>query len=219
MVRQLFELGILQSGFWHQFALTVHSPVGLDPYSFGVKITNKNVGSFANNDVEFTDKINIDHDKFSFGLKKSLFNYMHGVCFDFPLQDWFDFKIPKITIPKNYISNLLEENEEFKIKSSSKIIWIGGKPIVKYYTKSKKGKTWEIVALKFHSKTEICEVQIPKNEGDWLVSTLEKIAVEKKKTVTFQELKDDFETDFENFELFWFSKPILKLRAVGLLVL
>ena len=28
MVRQLFELGIVQSGFWHQFALTAHSPVG-----------------------------------------------------------------------------------------------------------------------------------------------------------------------------------------------
>ena len=26
MVRQLFELGIIQSGFWHQFALTTHSP-------------------------------------------------------------------------------------------------------------------------------------------------------------------------------------------------
>jgi len=31
MVRQLFELGILQSGFWHQFAMTAHSPVGMFP--------------------------------------------------------------------------------------------------------------------------------------------------------------------------------------------
>ena len=31
MVRQLFEAGILQSGFWHQFALTAHSPIGLNP--------------------------------------------------------------------------------------------------------------------------------------------------------------------------------------------
>jgi hypothetical protein len=28
MVRQLFEAGVLQSGFWHQFAMTAHSPVG-----------------------------------------------------------------------------------------------------------------------------------------------------------------------------------------------
>jgi radical SAM superfamily enzyme YgiQ (UPF0313 family) len=27
MVRQLFEAGVLQSGFWHQFAMTAHSPL------------------------------------------------------------------------------------------------------------------------------------------------------------------------------------------------
>ncbi|WP_158242845.1 hypothetical protein, partial [Siphonobacter sp. BAB-5405] len=26
---------------------------------------------------------------FAEGLRKSLFNYMHGVCFEFPLQEWF----------------------------------------------------------------------------------------------------------------------------------
>jgi radical SAM superfamily enzyme YgiQ (UPF0313 family) len=31
MVRQLFEAGVLQSGFWHQFAMTAHSPVGMYP--------------------------------------------------------------------------------------------------------------------------------------------------------------------------------------------
>jgi hypothetical protein len=28
---QLFEAGVLQSGFWHQFAMTAHSPVGIHP--------------------------------------------------------------------------------------------------------------------------------------------------------------------------------------------
>jgi hypothetical protein len=36
MVRQLFEAGVLQSGFWHQFAMTAHSPVGIHPEKFGV---------------------------------------------------------------------------------------------------------------------------------------------------------------------------------------
>jgi hypothetical protein len=34
--RQLFEAGVLQSGFWHQFAMTAHSPVGMHPEKFGV---------------------------------------------------------------------------------------------------------------------------------------------------------------------------------------
>ena len=31
MVRQMFEAGVLQSAFWHQFAMTAHSPVGKYP--------------------------------------------------------------------------------------------------------------------------------------------------------------------------------------------
>ena len=31
MVRQMFKTGILQSAFWHRFAMTVHSPVGIEP--------------------------------------------------------------------------------------------------------------------------------------------------------------------------------------------
>ena len=84
MVRQLFELGVLQSGFWHQFAMTAHSPVGLNPEAFGVTAIGDFEkalplggldGLFANNDIAFTDKTGIDHEKFSFGLKKSLFNF------------------------------------------------------------------------------------------------------------------------------------------------
>ncbi|MBC7555590.1 MAG: radical SAM protein, partial [Chryseobacterium sp.] len=101
MVRQLFEMGILQSGFWHQFAMTAHSPIGKNPEEFGVTPIRKEI-NFAHNDIDFTDKTGIEHDKFSFGLKKSLLNYMHGINFDLPLKDWFDFKIPKTTIDPNY---------------------------------------------------------------------------------------------------------------------
>src|SRR5690606_35800859 len=77
MVRQLFEIGILQSGFWHQFALTTHSPIGKNPQDYGVT-PHYNTITFANNDVDFSDSTGIDHTKFSYGLKKSLFNFMHG---------------------------------------------------------------------------------------------------------------------------------------------
>ena len=37
-VRQLFAAGCIQSGFWHRFACTVHSPVGRDPAAYGVTL-------------------------------------------------------------------------------------------------------------------------------------------------------------------------------------
>ncbi|AYN03015.1 radical SAM protein [Flavobacterium sp. 140616W15] len=219
MVRQLFEAGVLQSGFWHQFAMTAHSPVGMYPEKFGVKKATETIGTFANNDIDYTDSTGINHDKFSFGLKKSLFNFMHGICFDYELQDWFDFKIPKTKIGSDFIYDALQESEDFNIKPTAKIVWLGGKPFVESFTKSKKGNSWEMLTLTFHDKKESFSIQTNKNEGEWLVEMLQKISVAKTKTYTFQEIKADFETSFEDFELFWYSKPVNTLREFGLLVL
>ncbi len=219
MVRQLFEAGILQSGFWHQFAMTAHSPVGLYPEKFGVTKKTEAIGTFANNDIDYTDATGINHDKFSFGLKKSLFNFMHGICFDYELQDWFDFKIPKTKIDADFIFNALEENNDFNTKPNAKVVWLGGKPAVEHFTKSKKGNSWEMMTFTFHDKKETFNIQTNKDEGEWLIEILKKVAISNSKNYTFQEIKTDFETQLEDFELFWYSKPINTLREFGLLVL
>ena len=218
MVRQLFELGVLQSGFWHQFAMTAHSPVGMFPEEFGV-IPEQNEITFANNDINFKDKTGINHDKFSYGLKKSLFNYMHGICLDYDLQDWFDFKIPKTKIPADFIYNCLEKEQNFNTKPNSKIVWIGGKPQIEIFTKSKKGNSWEMMKLTFHNKTQALDISVNVKEGKWLVETLEKVSVYAENKNTFSQLKSEFEQQFDDFELFWYSKPIMTMRQFGLLTL
>ena len=215
MVRQLFELGVIQSGFWHQFAMTAHSPVGLNPEEFGV-IPQQNDITFANNDIQFKDKTGINHDKFSFGLKKSLFNYMHGICFDYDLQDWFEFKIPKTKIQPNFIEKAISDSSDFSIKPTAKIIWIGNQPIVEYFTKSKKGNSWEMTKLTFHFKSDAVEITLEKDIADWLLAILPSIQL---KTMLLKDFKQDFESHFDDFELFWFSKPVLSLRNSGLFVL
>jgi len=217
MVRQLFEAGIVQSGFWHQFALTAHSPIGLDPKGYGLKPLYEKI-SFANNDVQFKDKTGIKHDKFSFGLKKSLYNYMHDIGFDMPLQDWFDFKIPRTTIKRGFIQNCLQAEEPFMSKASAKVIWLGGLPLVSSYTKKKKGQTYEIFEMSFHNKTGVVDVSMEREYGEWLLDILDRLSINEEDVFTFASLKESFEEQFENFELFWYSKPILILRENGLLV-
>lgn len=223
MVRQLFEVGVLQSGFWHQFAMTAHSPVGMYPEQFGVVKETERIGTFANNDINYSDKTGIDHNQFSFGLKKSLFNFMHGICFDYPLQDWFEFKIPKTKIPEDFIFKALQDEVDCFVslnhKPNSKIVWLGGEPSIDCFTKSKKGSSWEMIKLTFHDKKESFTIQVNKLEGEWLVDMLQKIAVKNSKVYSFNELKLDFEISLEDFELFWHSKPINSLRNFGLLIL
>ncbi|MFD2908125.1 B12-binding domain-containing radical SAM protein [Flavobacterium ardleyense] len=217
LVRQLFESGVLQSGFWHQFAMTAHSPIGLLPEEFGVT-PEKNAITFANNDINFKDKTGINHEKFSFGLKKSLFNYMHGICFDYDLQDWFDFKIPKTKVSADFIQNCLKKEPQFTTKPNARVIWLDGTPQTETFTKSKKGNSWEMIKLTFHHKTQTFDITLNAEEGKWLVSILDRISVFSDEKTTFTQLKADFETNFEDFELFWYSKPIQTLRQFGLLV-
>lgn len=217
MVRQLFELGVLQSGFWHQFAMTAHSPVGMFPEKFGV-IPEQNLITFANNDIDFKDITGINHDAFSFGLKKSLFNYMHGICFEYELQEWFDFTIPKTTIPADYIYNCLQNEQSFTAKPNARIVWLGGQPQVEVITKSKKGTSWKMMKLTFHKKTQSFDISVSEWEGAWLVSLLEKLTIGNEKWYYFN-VKADFEQQGENFELFWYSKPMQVLKNIGLITL
>ncbi|MFA7273743.1 MAG: B12-binding domain-containing radical SAM protein [Crocinitomicaceae bacterium] len=217
MVRQLFEMGVLQSGFWHQFALTAHSPVGLNPKDFGVEPNLKTI-TFANNDIDFTDTTGIDHGQFSFGLKKSLFNYLHGIGFELPLQDWFDFKIPRTKVHPDFIADCLEKEASFATKPTAQVLWIGTQPTTEIVSKSKRGETWNNLQFTFHDTTETVQITTEQAKGEWLQAKLMQLTSQEKPQ-TFAELKTDFETVFPDFELFWFSKSLNRLKEIGLLVI
>lgn len=220
MVRQMFEAGVLQSAFWHQFAMTAHSPVGMFPEKFNVSKTTSSEGSFANNDIVHIDTQGADHELFSYGLKKSLFNYMHGICFEHPLQYWFDHKVPSTKVNVGFIENAIAREDIFLVRSDAKLVWLGSKPIVTYFTKQRKGKQWEIADFKFFDKKSQFSVQIDNIYSDWLIKFLEDISTEKSHRLTFQKIKDDFEKVVgQDIEPFWYGKAMNTLRCSGLLVL
>ncbi len=220
MVRQMFAAGILQSAFWHQFAMTAHSPVGLAPSKFGVKKETELIGTFANNDIVHIDETGAEHDTFSFGLKKSLLNYMHGALLDEPLHKWFDFKTPKPSVPANYIEKVLDAEELSAHKPTAKVVYLGKQPTLEITTKSKKGNTWEVASLTFQSRRETLNIRVDKEQGAWLAEILPLLSVDNLKTYTMQEVQSHYEAaGLEDFELFWDNKPVSGLYKVGLLVL
>ena len=106
-VRQLFAAGCIQSGFFHRFACTVHSPVGRAPQDYGVTLPPLPPGRFAKNDIGFVDPTGTDHDALGVGLKKALYNYMHGIGLDEDVRQWFDFPVPKARVPRHRIERAL----------------------------------------------------------------------------------------------------------------
>ncbi len=123
VVRQLFQEGVLLSGFWHRFAMTAHSPVGLDPSSYRVKVTGPAFEGFAENEWYYEDDAGTKHEKYSEGLRVSLYNYMNKAGFELPLQHWFDFKVPKTSHPPKMIRQFLKKKED-KIRSNARVYFL-----------------------------------------------------------------------------------------------
>ena len=110
-VRQLFAEGCLQSAFWHRFTATVHSPIGKQPGSFGIKLRKLPKIRFATNDVAFDDPTGCDHDRFTDGLRKAVYNYMHGVGLDDDPRSFFPQgkQLPGITVAPDLIRRALAD--------------------------------------------------------------------------------------------------------------
>jgi radical SAM superfamily enzyme YgiQ (UPF0313 family) len=106
-VRQLFAADCIQSGFFHRFACTAHSPVGLDPQTYGITLQAPPAITFAYNDVRFTDPTGVDHDALGVALNKALYNYMHGIGLDDDVRGWFQERVPKPRVARNFIERAL----------------------------------------------------------------------------------------------------------------
>lgn len=125
-VRQLFEAGVVRSGFWHRFALTAHSPVGRDPERFGI-VAERPDAPFALNDLPFEDPTGTDHEAFSEGLRISLYNWMRGEGLDLPLRRWFDMPTPKPRVPRTWLDGVLAMPDP-PPSATSLLVYLGSPP-------------------------------------------------------------------------------------------
>jgi hypothetical protein len=109
-VRQLFAAGCIQSGFWHRFAATAHSPIGRRPELYGIRLRPEPPVTFARNEIPFEDPTGCDHERLGAGLRKALYNFMHGVGLDADVRTWFDGRrssVPAPRVPRNLIRRAL----------------------------------------------------------------------------------------------------------------
>ena len=211
VVRQMFRAGVMHSGFWHRFAMTAHSPVGLAPESFSVTEVIKD-GNFAHNDLEHVDPTGCDHSLFSEGLKKAIYNYMHGVYLDDSVQGWFEHDVPATTHGPDMIDNLLRLVNRREIKSSDRILWIGG-------TISESASSNEnYIVLDIHNKKQTQQLSFPSATGEWIIKMLSGL-VPSKGDVTYGDFRSSYtQAGFTDFDLFWYGMEMESLKASGLLV-
>lgn len=218
MVRQLFEQGVVQSGFWHQFAMTAHSPVGLFPDKYMVTRVGPDLGGFADNDLYHEDPTGVEHELFSQGLKTALFNYMHGTGFDIDLVEWFDFETPSTSIVPNYIDQSLDQAIKMP-RSTASVVWLSGPPVLSFFEEETEEGIQELAALHFYNKQQDWVMELDAEMGEWLSETLVELQLRDQSPWTFKQLKEHFEaTEMGTIEEFFNSYIWEQLSANGLLV-
>jgi hypothetical protein len=75
----------------------------------------------------------------------------------------------------------------------------------------------EMAKITFINKSSTLVIDIPKQDANWLLPTLEKMSLVDK-LLTLQEMKESHEAaGLEDFELFIDNKPMNTMHKVGLL--
>ena len=213
VVRQLFSLGLIQSGFWHRFALTEHSPIGKNPDEYDVKITGPEFGGFAKNELTHEDPKGCEHGLYSEGLRKSLFNFMHGVGLDNSLDFWFDFKTAKTSHPENLIGEILNDVKgEVKYRPKDRFLWLGGDCA---YVVHEDEPDWAELVLS--GQLEDISLRLPAPLAEWFSNLLVQLVPEED-PVTFQEIDEYHKQYFDDSISLVTANPVWKeIRRAGLI--
>lgn len=101
-VRRMFDEGIVQSAFWHRYAMTCHSPSGLHPEAFGARRVTVDPNPFCNNEVDWEpidggQQFDYDIDAVGAALRLATYNYMNGLGLEQPVRSWFPIRVPRPT--------------------------------------------------------------------------------------------------------------------------
>lgn len=218
-VRQLFELGIVHSAYWHRFSLTAHSPIGKNPEKYKVKVVGPKKGKFAWNDLFHKDPTGCNHEKFSKGLVKALFNFMNGLGFEEDLQTWFDFKIPEPKVPFDLVEKSISESIAKTPNNKLQVVWLGNLPQIEFYDVKGSKRNFVKGKLIFIERTNEFELKFHKEICNWIYKNLKKAQPKSNQKLFFKELKESFPNNSKfGFDDFLESESWHLLRKNGLLL-
>jgi hypothetical protein len=103
LVRQLFAAGFLASAYWHRFALTVHSPAFRQADKLGIRILDTPPATFARNEVPFCEPGGEDPAPLAAGLRRAVYNFMHGEGLRADVRSWFAFPVPRPKLARGFV--------------------------------------------------------------------------------------------------------------------
>ncbi len=128
ILRQLCAAKLLQSGFYHRFSLTAHSPVGRNPELFGLRVKGPRFAGFSN--------YNMEYEHVSGGPDRRLLKYVQRAVNAFTIGEkldrdvrahFEDIAMPEPTVAPDFVrAAMAAPHPELKIEP--RLCWLGGVP-------------------------------------------------------------------------------------------
>lgn len=190
VIRQFFSLKIINSAFYHRFALTIHSPVFNNPEEFGITIPKFQYSTFSNNDVFYKEKKPSNIDFLSQGLEKAIYNYNHDNALELPVEYWFEGIDYKTSVKPDFVKRTLKKNNSTDFQNEIPL-WIGRGADLKKIDD-------DTVMFSFTDNKEPNNYEIPSKLGHFLYEFLNNVSVDnamyKKRKLSdyFTQLPPDF---------------------------
>jgi radical SAM superfamily enzyme YgiQ (UPF0313 family) len=129
VVRQLFVEGLVDSGFWHKFILTRHSPMYAQ-WKAGQRPDLRVIEhpwTFGSNDLSFEGEKEMG--VYGPGLDAAMDAWMEDSGRQEPVSRWFDVRVKKPSIAPDTVARIVRAAQRAHPAAAAgkKVVWLGGR--------------------------------------------------------------------------------------------
>ncbi|MCA9472091.1 MAG: radical SAM protein [Nitrospirales bacterium] len=216
-VRQMFACDLIQSAFWHRFTATVHSPIGLHPDTYGIRLMNVQFEGFAENDLMHEDLHVKTPEWLGEGLRRALLYFKEGEGLEQDVRSWFPERVPKPRVRRDWVKRVLSGG--FSNDSSlpeRKFVWVGGTPVKEII----RGNRCRLI---LPNRTVDETMTLPHEYADWLLDVIQCATPHRAKDQEGYPVYKQVRSNFpfggaKGFDAFFATKACAMARAIGLLL-
>jgi hypothetical protein len=176
VVRQLFLNGLISSASWAKFGVTPHSPIGRNPREYGITLLPTPQNAFIEQVMAHLDPAN-DHGRFTYGLESALSFFGQGQHHLTPVEGWFSFPVPPVSIDRDLIFKVMEARRRAmgepaltELRSDKRLLWLGG-PFSVQAMYTEEGKE-PLIQLILHQRAGDVRLPIPVRWSWWIGNIL-----------------------------------------------